>query len=136
MITGTVLGVGARFRLGAVDDLDRTDIIGSSGMHRVDERAHPEPPHAAKSAKHDNTANSARCQQGRLTSAYGGRVPARRLVSTSELARTLGLSTRTIQRYRQEGLLAPDLVSLGGHARWDPDKVRAQLHELQQRPGE
>lgn len=53
-----------------------------------------------------------------------------RLVTSSELARQLGLSDRTIQRYRQRGLLKPDVVSPGGHARWDVDKVRETLREL------
>ena len=44
----------------------------------------------------------------RLTSPYGDRVADGRLVTTAELARALGLSARTIQRYRQGGLLVPD----------------------------
>ena len=57
-----------------------------------------------------------------------------RLVTTAELARALGLSTRTIQRYRQGGLLQPEVVSAGGHARWDVDKVRHRLRSLAERP--
>lgn len=53
-----------------------------------------------------------------------------RLLTTTELAKRLSLSERTIQRYRQSGDLVPDLVSPGGHARWDPDKVREQLRKL------
>ncbi len=53
-----------------------------------------------------------------------------RLVPTSALARVLGLSDRTIQRYRQLGVLAPDVVSPGGHARWDVERVRVRLREL------
>lgn len=53
-----------------------------------------------------------------------------RLVTSSELGRLLGLSGRTIQRYRQRGLLKPEVVSPGGHARWDVDKVRETLREL------
>ena len=56
-----------------------------------------------------------------------------RLVTTAELARALGLSARTIQRYRQTGLLEPDLVSAGGRARWDVDKVRSELRSLAER---
>lgn len=56
-------------------------------------------------------------------------------MTTAELARALGLSARTIQRYRQTGLLEPDLVSAGGHARWDVDKVRSVLRSLAERPG-
>jgi ParB-like chromosome segregation protein Spo0J len=69
-----------------------------------------------------------------LTSAYGDHVADGRLVTTAELARALGLSTRTIQRYRQGGVLVPDVVSAGGHARWDVDKVRSTLRSLAERP--
>ena len=69
----------------------------------------------------------------RLTSPYGDRVADGRLVTTAELARALGLSARTIQRYRQGGVLVPDLVSAGGHARWDVDKVRSRLRSLAER---
>jgi DNA-binding transcriptional MerR regulator len=53
-----------------------------------------------------------------------------RLVPTSELARELGLSDRTIQRYRQLGVLRPDVVSPGGHARWNIERVREQLRQM------
>jgi DNA-binding transcriptional MerR regulator len=69
----------------------------------------------------------------RLTSPYGDHVTDGRLVTTAELARALGLSARTIQRYRQTGLLEPELVSAGGHARWDIDKVRSRLRSLAER---
>jgi len=58
-----------------------------------------------------------------------------RLVTTAELARALGLSARIIQRYRQAGLPEPELVSAGGHARWDVDKVRSTLRSLAERSG-
>ena len=77
---------------------------------------------------------SARDCARHLTSAYGARVADGRLVTTAELARALGLSTRTIQRYRQGGVLVPDVVSAGGHARWDVDKVRSTLRSLAERP--
>lgn len=56
-----------------------------------------------------------------------------RLVTTSELARALSLSTRTIQRYRTLGVLVPELESPGGHARWDVEKVKQQLRELRRK---
>ena len=77
---------------------------------------------------------SARPCTRRLTSPYGDHVADGRLVTTAELARALGLSARTIQRYRQGGLLVPDLVSAGGHARWDVEKVRGRLRSLAERP--
>ena len=57
-----------------------------------------------------------------------------RLVTTSELARALSLSRRTIQRYRSLGVLVPELESPGGHARWDIEKVKEQLRALRKRP--
>lgn len=54
-------------------------------------------------------------------------------MTTAELARALGLSARTIQRYRQGGVLVPELVSAGGHARWDVEKVRSTLRALAER---
>lgn len=61
---------------------------------------------------------------------------ARRLVTTAELARSLGLAPRTIQRYRRNGWLKPAEVSIGGHARWDIDDVRAQMQALRDRDGQ
>ena len=84
----------------------------------------------AKTASHDI---SALAKTRRLTSLYGDHVTDGRLVTTAELARALGLSARTIQRYRQTGLLEPELVSAGGHARWDIDKVRTRLRSLAER---
>jgi DNA-binding transcriptional MerR regulator len=55
-----------------------------------------------------------------------------RLVTSAELARALGLSARSIQRYRRDGLITPEVVSPGGHARWDIEKVRQEIRDLQQ----
>ena len=54
-------------------------------------------------------------------------------LTTAELAKRLGLSGRTIQRYRRSGALEPELVTPGGHARWDEKKVREQLRALARR---
>lgn len=59
-----------------------------------------------------------------------------RLVTTSELARAVGLHSRTLQRYRAEGLITPEIESKGGHARWDVEKVKEQLRELARRERE
>ena len=62
---------------------------------------------------------------------YVDHVPERkRLLTSTELARAIGLSVRTIQRYRSEGWITPALVSLGGHARWDEDSVREQMRQI------
>jgi MerR-like DNA binding protein len=70
---------------------------------------------------------------GVTTSAYGAVMPTPRLVTTSELARALGLHTRTIQRYRAEGVITPEIETPGGHGRWDIEKVKQQLRDLRQR---
>lgn len=54
----------------------------------------------------------------------------RRLVETAELARELSVTTRTLQRWRREGLITPAEETLGGHARWDVDAVREQIRQL------
>lgn len=59
-----------------------------------------------------------------------------RLVTTSELARALSLHMRTIQRYRADGLITPEIETKGGHARWDVDKVKEQLREMAKRERE
>lgn len=48
-------------------------------------------------------------------------------MSTPELARRLGLSLRTVQRYIAAGDLVPDLTTPGGQYRWDVDRVRQEL---------
>jgi DNA-binding transcriptional MerR regulator len=57
-------------------------------------------------------------------------MPEPRLVSTAELARALGLAARTIQKYRQDGILTPDMESAGGHARWNVERVREELRRI------
>lgn len=55
------------------------------------------------------------------------------LVTTGDAAKALGIGRRTLARWAAEGLVEPDLVTPGGHARWDVEKLRAQLKALQQR---
>lgn len=54
-------------------------------------------------------------------------------MTTSELARSLGLSLRSVQRYIAAGHITPELTTPGGHHRWDVAKVREQLRELRKR---
>jgi DNA-binding transcriptional MerR regulator len=53
-----------------------------------------------------------------------------RLVTSGELAKELGLSLRTIQRYIADGVIKPEFRTAGGHTRWDPDSVREELRQL------
>lgn len=61
-------------------------------------------------------------------------MPTERLVTTAELARVLGINTRTIQRWRAQGVLTPEVSTPGGHARWDIEKVKQQLRALSEQP--
>lgn len=55
------------------------------------------------------------------------------LLTTGQTARRLGLSASTLQRYVKAGLIEPDLVTAGGHYRFDPESVRRQLRALRER---
>jgi DNA-binding transcriptional MerR regulator len=57
-------------------------------------------------------------------------VPRRRLLTTPQLADELGLSLRSIARYKAAGWITPELTTPGGHARWDPESVRQQLRKV------
>jgi DNA-binding transcriptional MerR regulator len=52
------------------------------------------------------------------------------LLTTGELAKKLGLTARTIQKYRSQGLITPAEESIGGHARWIEEDVREQMRRL------
>jgi DNA-binding transcriptional MerR regulator len=57
----------------------------------------------------------------------------RKLVSTSEAAAELGVSVRTLQQWRHDGTVLPDVVTPGGHARWDVERLRRDLRDHRQR---
>jgi excisionase family DNA binding protein len=48
----------------------------------------------------------------------------RRLMSTGEIARLMGVSQHTVIRACREGRLVPDEITPGGHRRFAPDRVR------------
>src|SRR5215207_7066430 len=52
---------------------------------------------------------------------------------TSEAAKALGLSARSIARWAAEGRITPDVVTPGGHMRWDIDNLRRQRRDLRSR---
>jgi DNA-binding transcriptional MerR regulator len=55
------------------------------------------------------------------------------LVTTGEAAKELGIGRATLARWWADHLVEPELVTAGGHARWDVEKLRARLRELRQR---
>ncbi len=55
------------------------------------------------------------------------------MVSSTELAKALGLSPRSIQRYVKAGTITPLYVTPGGHYRWSIAAVVEQLREQRQR---
>lgn len=67
-------------------------------------------------------------------STYGSYVSTeQRLLTTSEVARALSISRRTVARYAEQGLLQPAFTLPSGQHRWDLDDVRRQLRDLRQR---
>jgi DNA-binding transcriptional MerR regulator len=60
-------------------------------------------------------------------------VPSEELLTTSQLARALGLSVSSIKRYIAAGQIEPELTTPGGHYRWSVESVRRQLRELRAR---
>lgn len=52
-----------------------------------------------------------------------------RLVSSGQLARHVGVSTRTISRAVQDGKLRPTQRTLGGQYRWDIEDAMRQWDE-------
>jgi DNA-binding transcriptional MerR regulator len=57
----------------------------------------------------------------------------RRLISTGELARALGISRETVRRYHNSGDLTPAELTPAGHPRWIEADVREQMRKLRER---
>ena len=55
------------------------------------------------------------------------------LLTTAQLARRLNIAARTLQRWRQEGWITPELLTVGGQARWVEADVREQLRAIAKR---
>ncbi|WP_433279546.1 MerR family DNA-binding transcriptional regulator [Pseudonocardia xinjiangensis] len=47
---------------------------------------------------------------------------------TSEAAKALGISARSIARWESEGKITPNLRTPGGHMRWNIEALRKQLY--------
>jgi DNA-binding transcriptional MerR regulator len=57
----------------------------------------------------------------------------RRLVTTGELAKHLGINRETVRRYHNSGDLTPAELSPAGHPRWIEEDVRDQMRQLRER---
>lgn len=68
-----------------------------------------------------------------MTCVYAPEVTTEPLISTGHLARALGVSVKTVQRYRRQGLIEPAIKLTNGHARWRLADVEKQLN-LQEPP--
>jgi hypothetical protein len=53
------------------------------------------------------------------------------LVPTETAAKAIGVSRRSLVRWWNDGVVTPDLVTPGGHARWNVEHLKAQLREQQ-----
>jgi predicted site-specific integrase-resolvase len=58
---------------------------------------------------------------------------AARLLTSSEAAKVIGISARSLSRWVQDGKLVPTLTTPGGQARWDLDDLRGQLRDQRKR---
>jgi excisionase family DNA binding protein len=56
------------------------------------------------------------------------------LLTSGELAKELGVSLRTVQRWVADGVIEPKLRTAGGHGRYDADEARDQLRRHHARP--
>ncbi|WP_037363781.1 MULTISPECIES: MerR family transcriptional regulator [Amycolatopsis] len=52
-----------------------------------------------------------------------------RLLPTAEAAKAIGVDRRTLQRWWKAGDVTPEVVTPGGHARWDVDALKRQLQD-------
>jgi len=52
------------------------------------------------------------------------------LLTTAQVAKPLGISSRTLVRYAERGWVTPARVLPSGHSRWSLEDVRRQLDAL------
>ncbi len=53
-----------------------------------------------------------------------------RLIGISEAAKLLGVGVRTLYRWEENGKLLPDKITPGGQRRYDPARLRPDLHHV------
>jgi excisionase family DNA binding protein len=56
------------------------------------------------------------------------------LISSGDVARRLGVTTRAVGRWVARGMLTPAVTTPGGRYRFRWSEVQAQLRELRQKP--
>ncbi|WP_199700566.1 MerR family transcriptional regulator [Jiangella rhizosphaerae] len=54
-------------------------------------------------------------------------------MATGVAAKAVGVDPTTLMRWWHKGLVTPEYVTPGGHARWDLEKLKEQLRALRQR---
>lgn len=69
------------------------------------------------------------CPSGRLARMTDGPPTSKNLVSTSAAARSLGVNQSTLSRWASAGVVHPEVRTVGGHMRWDLEKLRAALED-------
>lgn len=70
-------------------------------------------------------------------SSYVRGMPAQsRLISSSELARELGVTRQTVARWVRRGVITPATVTAGGQARFDMEQAKRELREHTKRDRE
>lgn len=52
-----------------------------------------------------------------------------RLVPTGVAAKEIGVDRSTLVRWWQDGIVEPEIVTAGGHGRWDVEDLKRQLRE-------
>lgn len=56
------------------------------------------------------------------------------LLTTTQAAKELGISGRTLARYVERGQMTPTLILPSGHYRWELADIRSQLEALRAQP--
>ena len=59
-----------------------------------------------------------------------------KLATTEEVACSVNVTTRTLHRWINAGIVTPTDRTVGGHYRWDLDDLRRQIREYQRRRDE
>lgn len=57
-------------------------------------------------------------------------MPRSELVSTGVAAVEIGVSRATLARWWANGLVSPELITAGGQARWNVEKLKADLRRM------